>query len=294
MNSRVKHPTIFITGVSGFIGRNLIEDLPKTYHLLASSHQDLDLLDEEAVEKYFSKHNIDVVIYCSNVGGTRKTDKLPNVAINNLRMFFNIVRTQKYKKMIFLGSGAEYDKRRSLKKIQERDFDKRVPSDEYGFYKYICSKFIQRSDNIVNLRLFGVFGKYENYNLRFISNALCRNILGLPIVINQNVVFDYLYINDLVKIIDFFIKKNSQEKFFNVGRGEEIDLLTIAKEINDIAENKSKIIVKKNGFQNEYTCENTLFLKTIKNFTFTDFKVSLRELYNYYKGIKTTLDIERI
>lgn len=289
-----KNPTILITGGSSFIGRNLLENLPKKYYLLAPSHKDLDLLDEKAVEKYFRKYEIDTVIHGSNVGGTRNTTDLPNVVITNLRMFFNIVRTQKYKKMIFLGSGAEYGKSKPLKRIRENDFDKRVPVDEYGFYKYICSKYIQKVDNIINLRLFAVYGKYEDYSLRFISNSLCRNIFGLPIVINQNVVFDYLYIKDLVKIIDFFINKKTKEKFFNVGRGEGIDLLTIAKEINNIAKDKSKIIVKNRGLQNEYTCDNTLFLKTIKSFTFTDFKTSLDELYNYYKSIKKTLATERV
>lgn len=287
MSSRVKHPTILITGGSGFIGRNLLERLPKNYNLLAPTHKDLELLDEKAVERYFRKYSVDVVIYCSNIGGTRNTAHLSNVAITNLRIFFNILRCRKmYGRMIFLGSGAEYDKKRPLRKIKENDFDKNVPSDEYGFYKYVCSKLIGETENIINLRLFGVYGQYEDISIRFISYALCRNILGLPIIINQNVIFDYLYVNDLVKIIDFFIQKPSKEKFINVGTGKGIDLLTIAKTINTIAEKKSRIIVKNKGLQNEYTCDNALLLKEMRNFAFTDFKTSLRELYDYYKKIE--------
>lgn len=287
MSSRVKHPTILITGGSGFIGRNLLERLPKNYNLLAPTHKDLELLDEKAVERYFRKNSFDVVIYSSNIGGTRNTTHLSNVALTNLRIFFNILRCKKmYGRMIFLGSGAEYNKNRPLRKIKEYDFDKNVPSDEYGFYKYVCSKLIGETDNIINLRLFGVYGKYEDKNIRFISNALYRNILGLPIIINQNIIFDYLYVNDLVKIIDFLIQNNPKEKFINVGRGKGIDLLSIAKFINEIAEKKSKIIIKKEGLQNEYTCNNNLLLKIMKNLTFTDFKTSLRELYDYYKDIE--------
>ncbi len=286
----VKKPSILIIGGSGFIGRNLIEQLPPKYNLAAPTHKELELLDEGAVEKYFSKKVIEVVIFCGSVGGTRDTKDLPNVAMTNLKMFFNLIRCRdKFKRMIFLGSGAEYDKRRPLKKIKESDFDKRIPSDEYGFYKYVCSKYIAQSDNILNLRLFGVYGKYENYHLRFISESICRNLLNLPIVINQNVVFDYLYINDLVKIIDFFINNFPKEKFLNVGRGVGIDLLTIAKTINTIAQKKSKIFVKREGLQNEYTCDNTLLLKLMPNFVFTDFEISIRELYSYYQSIKGSL-----
>lgn len=287
--------TIFISGGSGFIGRNLIEQLSSKYAILSPSHKELDLLDDVKVENYFKKHKVDIVIHGGNIGGTRNTINIPDVALTNIRMFFNIARCKKmYKRMIFLGSGAEYDKRRPIKKIREEDFDQTVPADEYGFSKYICSKYIQQTDNIVNLRLFGVYGKYEDYGLRFISYALCRNIMGLPILINQNVVFDYIYIKDLARIIDFFIQNEPKEKFFNIGRGEGIDLLTIAKCVIDISEKKTKIAVKINGFKNEYTCSNTRLKNTIKDLQFTDFSESLRDLHSYYKSIRSSLDLSRL
>lgn len=281
--------TIFLSGSSGFIGRNIIEQLSGKYKIFAPSHKELDLLDQASVEEYFKKNKFEVVIHCSNVGGTRDTVKLTNVASSNLRMFFNIIRLNKlYKRMIFLGSGAEYDKRNPLIKVKESDFDKNIPIDEYGFSKYVCSKYIQEADNIVNLRLFGVYGKYEDISLRFISYSICQNILGLPIKMNQNVVFDYLYINDLVRIIDLFIQKFPKKKFLNVGRGISIDLLTIAKLVNKISEKKSKIIIKKRDLNNEYTCENSLLLTQLpRDFQFTDFKISLKELFNYYRAIKS-------
>lgn len=277
---------VFISGGSGFIGRNLIEKLSSKYTILAPTHKELNLLDQIAVERFFNNNKINVTVHCSNIGGTRNTVSLPNVALSNLRMFFNIARLNKYYRMIFLGSGAEYDKRNPLIKVKERDFDKSVPIDEYGFSKYVCSKYIQEADNIVNLRLFGVYGKYEDINLRFISYALTRNILGLPIEINQNVIFDYLSIKDLVRIIDHFLQKFPREKFLNVGRGVRIDLLTIAKMVNEIAEKKSEIIVKKEGLNNEYTCDNSFLLKEMpEDFTFTDLKTNLRNLYDYYKSL---------
>mgnify|MGYP001609288767 CR=1 FL=1 len=69
----------------------------------------------------FKSNSFDVVIYSSNIGGTRNTTHLSNVALTNLRIFFNILRCKKmYGRMIFLGSGAEYNKNRPYKHGKER------------------------------------------------------------------------------------------------------------------------------------------------------------------------------
>lgn len=284
---------VLITGSSGYIGKNLIEQLSNKYKLYTPSHKELDLLDEFAVDKYFKKNRIDVVVYCAVIGGSRKSEQVEDAFYKNTRMFFNIVKNKKYfKKMINLGSGAEYDSSRPLVKVKEIDFDQKVPINDYGFYKYVCAKYIQGVDNIVNLRIFGMFGKYENYKLRFISNAVCKNIFELPITMKQNVFFDYVYINDFAKIVDYFINYKTSEKFYNIGRGKKIDLLTIANKINSISDKKSKIIIKNKGFNKEYTCDNTRLKKEIKDLNFTDFDQSLEELFKWYKSIKHLLKKE--
>ena len=284
--------TILITGSTGCIGLNLIEQLDrKKYNLLTPKHKELDLLKDSAVSKYFKKNKIDVVVNCALVGGSRNEEYVNNMVSVNLKMFFNIVRNKKYfGKMIHIGSGAEYDKSRPLIKIKEEEFDRMVPKDDYGFFKYVCSKYIESADNIVSLRMFGLYGKYEDYKLKFISEAICKNILGLPIIINKNVYFDYVYMNDFIKIIEYFINNSAKYKFYNVGKGKKINILTIAKSVNKIADKKSEIIVKNKGLNNEYTCDNSRLMKEIKNFKFTDFDQSLKEFYLWYKSIKSTLE----
>lgn len=56
---------IFITGGTGFIGRNLKEQLGDKYKIYAPSHQELELLDERKVSDYLKKHHFDVVIHCA-------------------------------------------------------------------------------------------------------------------------------------------------------------------------------------------------------------------------------------
>lgn len=287
---------IFITGANGFAGRHLKTYLEsKKYKLFTPSHKELDLLDERAVDNFFKTSEIDVVINTALVGGSRKEEHEESALDNNLRMFFNIVRNKKrFKKMIHCGSGAEYDKRFPIVKVKEEDFDKRVPVDEYGFSKYICSKYIEQSDNIVSLRIFALFGRGEKYQYRFISNAICRNIFGLPITMRQNVYFDYFNINDFVKIVGHFIENDSRYKFYNIGSGRRINLKTIAKIINEIADKKSKIIVGKEGLNNEYTCNNDRLISEIPDFKFTKMEDSVRDLYFWYKENKNKIDKESL
>lgn len=276
--------TIFITGAGGFIGKNLKEHLKNKYILLTPEHRELDLLDEQAVSNFFDKNKIDVVINCAVIGGSRKEEEVSSALYNNLKIFFNLLKNKnKYKKMIHLGSGAEYDKSKPIINIKESNFDRTIPQDEYGFFKYICSKYIEKEKNIVCLRIFGLFGKFEDYRYRFISNAIVNNIKGLPITINQNVFFDYLYIDDFVKIIDCFISKNAKHKFYNIGTGRKIDIKTIAGMINKLSNKKTRIIIKNKGLNNEYTCSNKKLMQEIKNYKFVSLNESLLELYMYYK-----------
>lgn len=278
---------IFITGGHGYIGRNILERLDTKYLFYSPSHQELDLLKETEVKNYLKKHKFDVIIHAAVEGGSRPDEQVEQMTYHNLRMFYNLTMNKRYfGKMIFFGSGAEYDKSRPLIKIKEEEFDELVPKDEYGYFKYLCSKYIEKSDGIVNLRIFGVYGKYEDYKLRFISNAICRNLLGLPIIIrNKNVYFDFMYINDLTRIIEYFIDNDVKYKFYNVGRGNRIDLYSLAKKIISITKNKSAIKIYHKGLNNEYTCDVSRLREEIPNFRYTNFDVSIRELVAYYHSI---------
>ncbi len=283
---------ILITGSTGFIGRNLEEQLGEKYNLFTPSHSELELTNSESVRNYFENHLIDIVIHCATAGLGFKRGRIggeirqTEMIKQNLQMFFNIVNNLQDKKLINFGSGAEYDKRFDIKMIKETDFGRHLPTEDYGFSKYVIAKYIEKSNkNIINLRFFAIYGKYEDYKSRFISNAICRNLLGLPIIINQNVKFDYLYIDDAVKIIDYFIQNEVSEKVYNIGTGKPIDILTIAQRINKITGKPTEIIIKEEGLNKEYTCDNTKFMNEIGGFEFIEIDGGIERLYDYYHGI---------
>lgn len=279
---------IFITGSNGFIGSRLVEYLEKNYNkyqLFTPSSKQLDLYNEQEVDTYILTNKIDIIIHLANRGGGRDTFDMKNITEYNLRIFFNILKHKKnVKKIISFGSGAEYSKHKPIVEVCEDDYLLSQPLDEYGLYKSITSKYIEKSDNIVQLRIFGAYGEKEDYRFKFISNAIVKNLLKLPIVINKNVYFDYIYVDDLVKIIDWFILNEAQEKIYNVTTGKKIDLLTLANLVNENSDFKSEIKILNNGLNNEYTSSNERLLKELVNIEFTSHSaaiVKMREHFRY-------------
>jgi len=289
---------IFITGSNGFVGSHLKEYLSQNYlqyTLFIPSSKVLDLADERAVDDYILSNKIDIIIHLANRGGGRDTLDMKNVTEYNLRIFFNIAKHEKnVKKIISFGSGAEYGKHKPIVEAKEEDYLKIQPFDEYGFYKSITSKYIQKSDNIVQLRIFGAYGEYENYRFKFISNAIVKNLLQLPIVINKNVYFDYIYIDDLVKMIDWFIHNESKEKIYNVTTGKKIDLLTLANLVNEASDFQSEIRVLNDGLNNEYTSNNERVTRELSDFKFTSHKDAIIKMKEYFSYNLNNLDKEVI
>ncbi len=287
---------VFITGGNGFIGRNLQEHLlsQKSYELFVPSHAELDLLDTKAVSRYIEANKIDIVFHGANIGGSRKY-ACQGVLEKNLRMFFNIERCKdSVERIIVCGSGAEYDKRIPLVMVKEEQFGISIPADEYGFSKYIISSIAEESKNIVSLRMFGVFGKYEDYEFRFISNAIVKNLMRMPITIQQNVFFDFLYIDDCVKLIELFMKHKPKHHTYNLATGTRIDLITLANKVNQFSDFKSEITVVNPGLNIEYSASNSRLVQDLGNLRYTPLDKSIPALFDYYRSILLKIDAEKI
>lgn len=296
---------IAVLGARGFIGQNTIKHLSKNpdYQIFPVTRNEVNLLDFEDVKKFLYSNEIDIVIHCANSGGTRKdVGKSDDVVSNNLRMFFNVERCIKNDmKFINFGSGAQYDKSRNLCKINEQDFDSFVPSDEYGFSKYVMSKYLkgrqaQKKEGFVyNLVVFGMYGIGEDYAYRFISNAIVKNLLRMPIVINQDVVFDYLYINDYFKALDYLIENDIESCEFNLTPIQSVSLSKLASIINNVSDYKSEVVIKNIGLNYEYTGDNTRLLQLMgESIQFTSYEDAIKEMRHYYQENLQNLDLETI
>jgi len=285
---------ILLTGGSGFIGRNIIEHLSPKYRIFAPSHQELDLLNEVAVKQYFQRNQIDIVIHSAVKPGHRNAKDPSNLCYSNTRMFFNLVRNAAlFDRMIFLSSGAVYDVSKNLVKVSEDSFDTYVPADEHGFAKYISAKYVENVKNITELRLFGVFGKYEDYSIRFISNAICKALHNLPITLKQNRKFDYVYIDDFIPILEYFIQNNSQHNVYNITPNESVELLAIAQTVVRLSGKDIPIHIAQEGMGNEYSGSNNRLRQELSSYLnpiFNPLEENVKRLMAWYSDNLNLID----
>ena len=286
---------VLLTGGSGFIGRNLVEYLGEGYSLAAPTSAELNLLDEHCVREYLRAGHFDVVVHTATARANRKMGAAPDLLDRNCRMFFNLARSRSYfGKMLHFGSGAEYCRAGLPARVSESYFDTHVPTDPYGFSKYICTKYALTTDNIFVLRLFGVFGRYEAWEVRFISNACARVVRGLPIVIRQNVRFDYLYVSDLARLVAWFLEHEPAEQAYNVCHGEAFPLLELAGMVAEVSGCNPEISVINPAMGPEYSADNTRLLHEVGNFGFRAMNDCVGELYHWYKAHAESIGVERL
>jgi len=276
--------TLLLTGGNGFIGKNIKESFLATkYNLLAPSSKELNLADENSVDNYFNNQNIDIVIHSAVKPSHRNAKDFNNLFYTNTRMFFNLERHSKeYEKMLVIGSGAIYDCRNYRPKMKEDDYAAYIPADDHGYCKYVCEKVIEHSSNIYDLRVFGIFGKYEDYAIRFISNAICKTLFDLPITIKQDRKFDYVYIDDLIPVIEWFIENKPQFKSYNITPDKSISLNELALLVKKISNKDLPINIDQVGLGLEYSGDNIRLRKELPGLKFTPLDEAILQLYNWY------------
>lgn len=275
---------ILLTGSGGFIGSHLKEYLQNKYNLFTPRSFELNLLDSLSVKKYIETNKINFIIHSASCGVRITADAtIEDVAKPNLEMFNNLADCVNPNcPMITFGSGAEYDKSRPLHKIKEEDFGKSIPKDPYGYSKYLISKEIEKRENILNLRIFGIYGQGEDAS-RVTSCIVNAKIKNEPVILNQNVRFHFIWIEDFCKIIKHFIEHPTKETFLNVAPTESIEIIDLAKLAG------VEVIVKNSGMNKEYTADNSKLINELKTFKFTDYKSGISTMLertgvNYDKG----------
>jgi len=286
---------IFLTGGSGFIGRNIIDQMGDGYEIIAPRHNELELLDAEAVRAFLARYRFDAVIHSAVKPGHRNAADHTRLLEANLRMLFNITRNRDFfGKLIFLSSGAVYDITKPMCRVREDDFDRIVPGDEHGFSKYIISKHLAALDNAVELRIFGVFGKYEDYAIRFISNAICKTLFDLPITLRQDRIFDYIFIDDLMPVLKFILNTNVRYKEYNMTPDSSVRLLELANTIRKISGKDLQVQLGKPGMGLEYSGDNQRLKQEMPYLSFTPLDMAVRKLYGWYAENKNSIEKEKL
>lgn len=274
---------LLLLGATGFIGKNLKEAWAGRYDLRAPSRRELDLLDAEAVERYLREGCFDAVLHTAAANHVTHPEEGPHILEHNLRMFCGLERCRDlYGKLLYFGSGAEYDMRHYIPQMREEYFGAHIPRDPYGFSKYIMSK--QATGNIYDLRLFGVFGKYEEWRRRFISNMIYRNLTGQVMRMNQNMYFDYLYIHDLIPILEWFLTHEPRRHHYNVCSGQRFELLSLARMVIERTGIPGEITILQEGMKPEYTGNNDRLWEEMGGMPLTPMETAVTDMVTYYKN----------
>jgi len=286
---------VLVTGAGGFLGRNLAESLCRQYDVFTPSRAELDLLDDYAVRDYLQHHRFDTVVHAAGVRANRRIGAPASLMHQNCRMFFNLARNpDAFGKFLFLSSGAVYDRRTPVVRAAETSFDRSVPTDPYGFSKYVCAQHIARSVNLFELRLFGVFGPDEDWEIRFLSNACCRALWELPVLLKQNVRFDYLDVADLAVVVRWFIEDRPRHRAYNVCTGKAIDLTAFARKVIRASGKDLPIVVHEPGLGDEYSGDNRRLMEEVPGLQFRSHDESINSLYRWYSDRKAEIDPEKL
>jgi len=289
---------ILLTGGNSSVGKNLMESsMAEKYEIYAPRSYELNLTDPEAVRQYFSEHSFDAVIHSAIRPGHRNAGTLDGFMEANMSMFNNLSACRdSYGIFLNIGSGAVYDVSRDNRLVKETDLRPPEGDNLTTRYKFALHNAIAELDNFYDFNIFGFFGKHEDWEIRFISNAICKTLYGLPITLRQDRIFSYLWAEDLSQVLEHFIDGNApfRHKFYNVTPDEEITLMHAAEIVADIAEEKTgtmpKIKIAHPGMGLAYSGDNSRLKEEMPELKFTPYENAIRKLYSWYEENKAKID----
>ena len=282
---------ILITGGSGFVGRNLKESLAGKYTIFAPSHKELELLDYEALENYVISNQIDVIIHGAihvpMFNGAEKE------FFNDMQMFANMEKiSHRVEKLLYFGSGAEFDKRYDISMVTEEELGKTIPTSEYGLAKYTMNMIARQSSNIYNLRLFGIFGKYELWNIKFLSGLCCKALFDLPLTVRKDCYFDFFFIEDLPQIITWFIENTPDWHDYNICQGKQYRLTELAEMVKKVSGKDIPVTLLSDERNVDYSADNVRLRQQIPGLHITPMEEALKQLYDYYDRNRQIIDLD--
>jgi len=237
---------ILLTGADGFIGKNFLDNTSfnsvfavsrssiesdKIYQKYTGDLTDKNFIKEIALEKF------DVIIHAAWSGLPNRTEDVNLFNFNMYRNMIDILSKNPDTKHIFLGSCLEYGNNK--RKVNEDT--QGIKIDDFGQTKLKLLKYIESSRINYNwLRIFYVFGPYQHTNS--LVRTMQRDInYGRKIVIsNPNKAHDFIYIKDVISLIDKMLNTNLNKGLYNCGSGIPVSIGKIANTILTIMLKNSK------------------------------------------------------
>lgn len=259
-----KSDRIFVAGHRGLVGSALVRALrAKGYeHLLLRTHDELDLVNQAAVEAFFAKEKPDAVILAAaTVGGIGANSAYPvEFIVENLVIETNVIRAAYAAgcmKMLFLGSSCIYPKH-APQPITE-DSLLTGPLEEtnapYAIAKIagltMCDAYNKEyGTKYVAVMPTNLYGPGDNFDLEkshVIPGIMRRmhdaKISGAPSVTlwgTGKALREFLYVDDLAEACVFLLERGFSGRI-NIGCGEDLTIADLAVQIANVVGYKGRI-----------------------------------------------------
>ena len=255
-----------VTGGAGFIGSNLIKFLTQSTSKEIcmvdwettikkknlSNINNLLRIKPEELKKFLKKNEkkIDIIFHLGAITSTTETN--PKLIIdNNIELSFFIWNwcVEKKTRLIYASSAATYGNGESgFKDLDEINYLKKLkPLNLYGWSKHLIDQFFLKESikgnkppQWVGLKFFNVYGpnEYHKGDMQSIIFKIFNKIAKNEDVflfkshkksfLNGEQLRDFIYIKDVIKVIQWFMDNKKLNGIFNVGNGT-------ARTFNDLA-----------------------------------------------------------
>jgi GDP-L-fucose synthase len=253
-----KSEKIFIAGHRGMVG-SAVTRLLRTEgftNLLTRDRVQLDLTNAIAVEQFFKKEKLGVLIFAAaKVGGIKANNDFPvQFLLENLRLQNSVLsaaHTSGVRKLLFLGSSCIYP-RHAPQPIPESALltGPLEPTNEaYAIAKIagikLCQAYAREyGANFISPMPTNLYGPNDNFDLEtsHALAALLRKAHEAKVSGAREVVVwgsgkprrEFLHVDDLAAACLFLLEKYDSPEIINVGCGEDLSIRELAGLICDV------------------------------------------------------------
>ena len=249
---------IYVAGHNGMVGSAIVRNLrAKGYHnIIGRTSRELDLTVQDDVENFFAEERPEYIfVAAAKVGGIHANNTYPAEFIyENLMIELNTIHNAyKYgvKKLLFLGSSCIYPKL-AQQPIREEFLMTGIlePTNEaYAIAKIsgiaLC-KFYRRQYgcDFISVMPTNLYGINDNFDLdtSHVLPALIRKFHEAKVNGAKEVIIwgtgkprrEFLHVDDLADACTYLINHYSDELHVNIGTGEDIEIIELAKLVSEI------------------------------------------------------------